>query len=63
MTEGKRLCGCGADCLWADGSHGPCRGTVQAVDEIEHGDGGWGWVHACERHKYEYWEMMYEPEK
>ena len=49
-----RQCDCGADCHIRDFEEeereGKCWGQVRAVEELDYGDGDYGWIHACEGH-------------
>lgn len=45
---------CGDPCIYADRpEEGPCEGQVEVVDEVDLGDGDWGWIHTCKKHKYD----------
>jgi hypothetical protein len=46
--------GCGAKCAWAgvaeEGDSPVCWGRVSVIDDVEEGDGGWTYIHACDGH-------------
>ena len=45
-------CTCGADCVYFGmNDNEPCWGETGPVEEVEIGDGEYGWIHACEGHK------------
>jgi len=55
----KRCC-VGGECDFKSTPEQPCWGEVNAVDEIEGGDGEYWWVHACQGHSMG--DGTYEPE-
>lgn len=55
-SESYKRCHCQSDCYMLDineNANEPCWGEVNAIDEIDWGDGEYSWVHCCEGH----WNM------
>jgi len=62
MYNTCRSCGCDC-CLFEANANEPCWGKVEAVEEVEIGNGDFGWIHACDGHAQS-WDGFgpYKPE-